>query len=79
MTNSHTISLDVTNGPGPSDIDETHVGKEQEQKELYDQEKTGAILPYAEDAFGNEEFAEVKYKVLSWWYGSYSLLSFLLF
>jgi len=24
--------------------------------------------PTAQDAFGNEEEAEVKYKVLSWWY-----------
>ncbi|PLB55240.1 hypothetical protein P170DRAFT_399243 [Aspergillus steynii IBT 23096] len=25
------------------------------------------VLPYLEDAFGNEEHAEVKYKVLKWW------------
>ena len=24
--------------------------------------------PSAQDAFGNEEEAEVKYKVLAWWY-----------
>lgn len=27
--------------------------------------------PTAQDAFGNEEHAEVKYKVLSWWYVPY--------
>ena len=31
-------------------------------------EKQGIIPPYNQDAFGNEEFAEVKYKVLKWWY-----------
>lgn len=32
-----------------------------------DEAKTGAD-PSNQDAFGNEEFAEVKYKVLKWWY-----------
>lgn len=26
------------------------------------------VLAYPNDAFGNEEHAEVKYKVLKWWY-----------
>jgi hypothetical protein len=25
-------------------------------------------LEYKQDAFGNEEFAEVKYKIMKWWY-----------
>lgn len=25
--------------------------------------------PYRQDAFGNEESAEVRYKTLEWWYG----------
>ncbi|CEL08358.1 Putative Neutral amino acid permease [Aspergillus calidoustus] len=30
-------------------------------------EKKVEVPPYAQDAFGDEEFAEVKYKVLKWW------------
>ncbi|KAF5866034.1 hypothetical protein ETB97_001110 [Aspergillus alliaceus] len=30
-------------------------------------EKKEIIPPYMQDAFGDEEFAEVKYKVLKWW------------
>lgn len=30
-------------------------------------EKKLDMPPYREDAFGDEEFAEVKYKVLKWW------------
>ncbi|OJI97843.1 hypothetical protein ASPVEDRAFT_124601 [Aspergillus versicolor CBS 583.65] len=30
-------------------------------------EKKGITPPYAQDAFGEEEFAEVKYKTLKWW------------
>ncbi|KAL4784715.1 transmembrane amino acid transporter protein-domain-containing protein [Aspergillus varians] len=30
-------------------------------------EKKGDLPPYAQDAFGDEEFAEVKYKTLRWW------------
>ncbi|KAE8308585.1 Transmembrane amino acid transporter protein [Aspergillus parasiticus SU-1] len=30
-------------------------------------EKKEDITPYMQDAFGDEEFAEVKYKVLKWW------------
>ncbi|RJE21869.1 hypothetical protein PHISCL_05787 [Aspergillus sclerotialis] len=30
-------------------------------------EKVEYASPYHQDAFGNEEFAEVKYKVLKWW------------
>lgn len=27
-----------------------------------------------QDAFGNEEYAEIKYKTLKWWYVSFSLM-----
>lgn len=30
-------------------------------------EKKTEPAPHREDVFGNEEFAEVKYKVLTWW------------
>ncbi|BCR90719.1 neutral amino acid permease [Aspergillus chevalieri] len=32
-----------------------------------DEKKDDQIPAYQQDAFGNEEFAEVKYKVLKWW------------
>ncbi|PWY89299.1 hypothetical protein BO70DRAFT_165101 [Aspergillus heteromorphus CBS 117.55] len=38
-----------------------------EQTSLDSVEKNGLTLPYSPDAFGDEEFAEVKYKVLKWW------------
>jgi hypothetical protein len=32
-----------------------------------DQKKEEPMSPVRQDAFGDEEFAEVKYKVLKWW------------
>ena len=31
-------------------------------------EKPGINSAYANDPFGDEEFAEVKYRTLAWWY-----------
>jgi hypothetical protein len=36
--------------------------------DLSDPEKSLDVPKYRQDAFGDEEFAEVKYKVLKWWY-----------
>lgn len=36
--------------------------------DLESDEKSNITPAYKQDAFGNEEFAEVKYKVLKWWY-----------
>jgi len=36
--------------------------------DLNDPEKSLDVPQYRQDAFGDEEFAEVKYKVLKWWY-----------
>ena len=33
-----------------------------------DLQKPDNVPQYKQDAFGDEEFAEVKYKVLKWWY-----------
>lgn len=33
----------------------------------------GESAPYPQDAFGDEEGAEIKYKVLKWWYGILTL------
>lgn len=35
--------------------------------ESIDTEKSLDVPQYKQDAFGDEEFAEVKYKVLKWW------------
>lgn len=32
------------------------------------EDQKGQVDPYPQDAFGNEEHAEVRYKVLTWWY-----------
>lgn len=44
-------------------------GHSPEEKDLKEEEWE----PTVQDAFGNEETAEVKYKVLKWWYVSYIL------
>jgi hypothetical protein len=36
--------------------------------DLEGDEKSNTTPQYKQDAFGDEEFAEVKYKVLKWWY-----------
>jgi hypothetical protein len=38
-----------------------------QKPEDMDQKKEQAMPPIRQDAFGDEEFAEVKYKVLKWW------------
>lgn len=30
--------------------------------------QTASAIPYRDDAFGDEHNAEIKYKVLKWWY-----------
>jgi hypothetical protein len=35
---------------------------------MSDPEKLDVVPQFRQDAFGDEEFAEVKYKVLKWWY-----------
>jgi hypothetical protein len=41
-----------------------------DEESLAMDEKKVETPPYMQDAFGDEEFAEVKYKVLKWWYVS---------
>lgn len=36
--------------------------------EFEPEDKMNNTPEYKQDAFGNEEFAEVKYKVMKWWY-----------
>lgn len=47
-----------------SGLDKSFDGK----SDVNDPEKSLDVPPYRQDAFGDEEFAEVKYKVLKWWY-----------
>ena len=48
---------------------ETHNEKpvDAQQEFAVDEEKKMVPNPPRQDAFGDEEFAEVKYKVLKWW------------
>jgi hypothetical protein len=36
--------------------------------EFEPEDKLNNMPEYKQDAFGNEEFAEVKYKIMKWWY-----------
>ncbi|KAF9894026.1 hypothetical protein FE257_008998 [Aspergillus nanangensis] len=59
--------VDVPPPPPPpsSDNVEPHGDRPQDIEE----EKIDPVPPVRQDAFGDEEFAEVKYKVLKWWQG----------
>lgn len=58
----------------PPSTEEGQIG--QDKQNMADEptiadEKVEYAQPDHQDAFGDEEFAEVKYKVLKWWYGCY--------
>lgn len=53
--------------PIAMDVDTIRKSMDFDQDDL-EAEKLGITPGYKQDAFGNEEFAEVKYKVLKWWY-----------
>lgn len=57
--------MEVHTAPPAYDQDKIAEGKDLPQ---FDEEglKTGEV----HDAFGNEEYAEIKYKTLNWWYVS---------
>ncbi|GFF79609.1 hypothetical protein IFM60648_05515 [Aspergillus lentulus] len=60
----------VSLSPDDSKIDMDAESQTQPQKpEDMDQKKEEPMPPVRQDAFGDEEFAEVKYKVLKWWQG----------
>ncbi len=62
----------VTSAPQPPAYHNDKIG---EQKHAHTFEEEGG-LKHGEvaDAFGNEEYAEIKYKTLKWWYVSFSLV-----
>lgn len=58
----------VSLSPDHSEINMKAESQTQTQKpEDMDQKKEEPMPPVRQDAFGDEEFAEVKYKVLKWW------------
>lgn len=56
--------MDTTTPPPPAYENDKIV--EQKHEPMFDEEnlKQGEVA----DAFGNEEYAEIKYKTLKWWY-----------
>lgn len=63
----------MTTSPRPQIVDIEPTATESEHAlpdtEVGEIEKPD-LTPQRQDAFGDEEFAEVKYKVLKWWYES---------
>ena len=55
--------------PTNDDIERTQAEKKHEETPAMavDEQKAESV-PYRQDVFGDEEHAEVKYKVLKWWY-----------
>lgn len=58
-----------------SNFDSRDKGLNINAADLYtDPEKLVDVPKVRQDAFGDEEFAEVKYKTLKWWYVSHSFI-----
>lgn len=57
---SSTIHVDTDHGSLHHGVGQEPVGADEKKGEI--------TSPSRQDAFGDEEFAEVKYKVLKWWY-----------
>ncbi|KAK5806407.1 hypothetical protein VI817_000665 [Penicillium citrinum] len=61
--------MTTTTRPQIVDIEPTRVDTNQEwADDTIDIDQKPDPTPQRQDAFGNEELAEVKYKVLKWWY-----------
>lgn len=58
--------MEVNTAPPAYDQDKIAERKDMPQFEEEGQLKAGEV----HDAFGNEEYAEIKYKTLKWWYVS---------
>lgn len=56
-------------GPVAADMGSGVLNAEKGEKSVLD--------PYSNDPFGNEEFAEIKYRTMSWWYDSHAPFHFL--
>jgi hypothetical protein len=55
--------------PANVDIESTPEKTHEENAGMTIDEQKAESMPYRQDAFGDESHAEVKYKVLKWWYG----------
>lgn len=51
-----------------ADTNDIHEKTMPENHGSHEEAQKGQVDPYPQDAFGNEEHAEVRYKVLTWWY-----------
>ncbi|KAJ5754475.1 Amino acid transporter transmembrane [Penicillium manginii] len=69
--------MTTTTRPQIVDIEPTNVDTNQEwaNTDAIDAEKKLDTTPQRQDAFGDEENAEVKYKVLKWWQGGLLMVS----
>lgn len=52
-----------------NDIESSPEKTHEENTGMTIDEQKAESMPYRQDAFGDESHAEVKYKVLKWWYG----------
>lgn len=63
------IGFAMRSSPDDSNFDSREKGMNINPADLYtDPEKLVDVPKVRQDAFGDEEFAEVKYKTLKWWY-----------
>lgn len=56
----------ITNGP-PTTSEQEYKRADSEQIITTEEEHDNSNPACQQDAFGNEEFADVKYKILEWW------------
>jgi hypothetical protein len=53
--------------PPASGVEAAPETKLPEREENNVESNKASIMPYPQDVFGDEEHAEVRYKVLTWW------------
>lgn len=71
------MKMTTASRPQIVDIEPTNTiesNQEWSNAEVVDVEEKPDPTPQRQDAFGDEENAEVKYKVLKWWYVTVELL-----
>jgi hypothetical protein len=66
LFNTQTDRMEVNPAPPAYEQDKIAERKDVPQSDEEGQLKSGEV----HDAFGNEEYAEIKYKTLKWWYVS---------
>lgn len=58
----------VTQQQQPPAYQNDKIGEEQKREPGFEEEMNALKHGEVSDAFGNEEYAEIKYKTLKWWY-----------